>query len=262
MNIRYLFVFIVIFFISGCGAPPPAPPTQRVVSTTSDTDGDPRGRARIHTDLAASYLEIRNLGVALEEAGIAQRSDPTFAPAYNVAGLVYIEMQDDRMAEESFRQALRIDPRDADTNNNYGTFLCQRKREADGIKHFLLAISDPLYRFPDRSFVNAGVCARKRGDIEGAQNYFRNALKFQPDQPQALFQMAEIAYAAERYGEARSHLTRLQPVAAGSPEILWLAIRTERRVGGGNSLESLVHQLSTNFPNSKEAELLAAKRFD
>jgi type IV pilus assembly protein PilF len=262
VNIRYVFVFIAFFVLGGCGTAPPAPPTQRNVLTTSDTDADPRGRARIHTDLASSYLEIRNLGVALEEAGIAQRADPSFAPAYNVAGLIYIEMQDDRMAEESFRQALRIDPRDADTNNNYGTFLCQRKREADGIKHFLLAISDPLYRFPDRSFVNAGVCARKRGDLEGAQNYFRNALKFQADQPQALFQLAEISYAAARYGEARSYLTRLQPFAAGSPEILWLSIRTERRVGGGNSLESLVHQLRTNFPNSKEAELLAARQFD
>lgn len=262
MIIRYLFVFIAVFFVSACGTVAPPAPTQRDVSTTSDTDGDPRGRARIHTELAASYLEIRNLGVALEEAGIAQRADPRFAPAYNVAGLIYIEMQDDRMAEESFRQALRIDPRDADTNNNYGTFLCQRKREADGIKHFLLAISDPLYRFPDRSFVNAGVCARKLGDIQGAQNYFRNALKFQPDEPQALYQMAEISYAAERHGEARSYLARLRTLAAGSPEILWLSIRNERRIGDSNSLESLVHQLRTNFPNSKEAELLAKRQFD
>ena len=36
---------------------------------------DARGRARIHTDLAVNYLEIRNLGVALEEAGIARKVD-------------------------------------------------------------------------------------------------------------------------------------------------------------------------------------------
>jgi type IV pilus assembly protein PilF len=231
-------------------------------STTSDTDDSPRGRARIHTDLAANYLEIRNLGVALEEAGIAQRSDPTYGPAFNVAALIYIEMQDDRRAEENFRQALRINAGDSDANNNYGTFLCDRKREAEGIRHFLRAISDPLYRNPDRSYVNAGVCARRSNDPAGAEKFFLNALKFQPDQIQALYQLADMYYALTRYNDARKLLQRLQPVASGSPEILWLTLRNERRLGGSNALESLAHQLRTNFPNAKETDLLAAGRFE
>jgi type IV pilus assembly protein PilF len=264
MKKLYLFVFIQFFVLAGCGAPGPTVPeiTPHSGSTTSDSDDTARGRARIHTDLAANYLEIRNLGVALEEAGIAQRSDPTYSPAFNVAGLIYIELQDDRLAEESFRQALRIDPRDSDANNNYGTFLCQRKREADGIKHFMLAINDPLYRYPDRSFVNAGVCARRAGDTAAAQKYFHNALKFQPNEIQALYQLADISYAAARYNDARPFLARLLPVASGSPEILWLMLRNERRLGDSNSLDSLAHQLRTNFPNSKEADLLAAGKFD
>jgi len=258
----YLFVFIMFFFVTGCVTQTNAPEIQHAGSTTSDTDDNARGRARIHTDLAVNYLEIRNLGVALEEVGIAQRSDPTYGPAFNVAGLIYIEMQDDRMAEESFRQALRINSRDSDANNNYGTFLCERKREAEGVKHFLLAVSDPLYRYPDRSYVNAGMCARRRGDLAGADNFFRNALKFQPNQIQALYQLADISYAAARYNDAQPFLARLQPVASGSPEILWLTLRNERRLGDSNSLDSLAHQLRTNFPNSKEAELLAAGRFE
>lgn len=262
MKLSYLSVFIILLSVYGCGAQPLQPTSDRTVSTTSDTDQDARGRARIHTDLSVAYLEIRNLGVALEEAGIAQRADPSYAPAFNVAGLIHIELKDDRMADESFRQALRINPRDADTNNNYGTFLCQRKREADGIKHFLLAISDPLYQFPDRSFVNAGVCARKRGDLADAENYFRSAVKVRPNQVQALFQLADLAYSTGKFPEARSHLAQLNQAARGSPEILWLMLRTERRIGHSVNVDSLMHQLSTNFPQSKEAEALAAGKFD
>ena len=262
MNLRHLIVIAGIFLLAGCGVQPKTPASERTDSNTSDTDADARGRARIHTDLAVNYMEIRNLAVALEEAGVAQRSDPTYGPAYNVAGLIYIELKDDRMAEESFRQALRINARDSDANNNYGTFLCQRKREAEGIKHFLLAISDPLYQYADRSYINAGVCARRRGDVADAENYFHSALKIQPNQIQALYQLADMAYARARYAEARSFLARLIPVSAGSPEILWLMLRTERRLGDGNSLDSLAHQLRRNFPTSKEAELLAAARFD
>lgn len=264
MKITYVIVFIQFFILAGCVSqstgPLPQPAAQ--ASSTSDTDDSARGRARIHTELAANYLEIRNLGVALEEANIAQRSDPTYAPAFSVAALIYVEMQDDRSAEENFRQALRVDPRDSDANNNYGAFLCQRNREAEGIRYFLTALKDPLYRTPDRSFVNAGICARRSGDLAAAEGYFRSALKFDPSQVQALYQLADMSYAAARYNEARPFLTRLVPVARGSPEILWLMLRNERRLGESNALDSLAHQLRTNFPNSKEAEMLAAGRFD
>lgn len=263
MKRTYLFVFIGFLFFSGCGTPPATRSTERMESTTSDTDDNARGRARIHTDLAVNYLEIRNLAVALEEAGIAQRADPTYGPAFNVAGLIYIELKDDRSAEENFRQALRINARDSDANNNYGTFLCTRKREAEGIKHFLLAVSDPLYQFPDRSYVNAGVCARRIGDLAGAENYFRLALKTQPNQIQALYQLADLAYERKGFPEARGFLTRLVPVARNSPEILWLMLRTERQIGTDvPTIESLTHQLRTRFPESKETAALDGGRFE
>lgn len=262
MKLLLVIVSMGLFLTAGCGAQPTVQGSQRTESTTSDTDRDARGRARIHTDLAVNYLEIRNLAVALEEAGIAQRADPTYGPAFNASGLIYIELQDDRRAEDSFRQALRINARDADANNNYGTFLCQRKREAEGIKHFLLAISDPLYQNPDRSYVNAGVCARLLGDLANAENYFRSALKLRPHQVQALYQIADMSYASAKFAEARSFLTRLNPVSSGSPEILWLMLRTERRLGDNHSVASLAHQLRSNFPESKQTELLTAGRFD
>ncbi len=259
---KRLVVCLGVLLSAACGVQPTVQNSQLTQSTTSDTDRDARGRARIHTDLAVNYLEIRNLAVALEEAGIAQRADPSYGPAFNAAGLIYIELQDDRMAEDSFRQALRVNARDADANNNYGTFLCQRKREAEGIKHFLLAISDPLYQNPDRSYVNAGVCARLRGDLVNAENYFRSALKLRPHQVQALYQIADMSYASAKFAEARSFLTRLNPVSSGSPEILWLMLRTERRLGDNHSVASLAHQLRSNFPESKQTELLTAGRFD
>jgi Tfp pilus assembly protein PilF len=87
VKILYLIVFIVLSVAAGCEVRQPVIPTsERLDSNTSDTDASARGRARIHTDLAVNYMEIRNLGVALEEAGVAQRTDPTYGPAYNVAG--------------------------------------------------------------------------------------------------------------------------------------------------------------------------------
>ena len=95
-----------------------------------------------------------------------------------------------------------------------------------------------------------------------AEGYFRSALKVQPNQIQAIYQLADISYVRANYPDARVHLQRLIPVSSNSPEILWLMLRTERRLGGGNSVDSLSHQLRTRYPESKEAQALAAGQFD
>lgn len=263
MNRLFHAGWVMFFVLAGCaGGPMTESTSQPAQSTTSDTDADARGRARIHTELAAGYLELKNLAIALEEAGIAQRSDPTYGPAYNVAALIHAELRNDSLAEQNFLQALRINRRDADANNDYGAFLCQRKREADAIRYFMAAANDPLNQQSDRSFVYAGMCARRRGDMAEAEGYFRSALKVQPNQIQAIYQLADISYVRANYPDARVHLQRLIPVSSNSPEILWLMLRTERRLGGGNSVDSLSHQLRTRYPESKEAQALAAGQFD
>ena len=268
MKMAYLIVFMGILFSAGCVSTTTTTsktveaPSERTRSTTSDTDDTALGRARIHTELAVNYLEIGNLAIALEEAGIAQRADPTYVPAFNVAGLIYMQLRDDRMAEQSFRQALSLNPRDSDTLNNYGTFMCERKRENEGIKLFLLAITDPLYRTPDRSYLNAGVCAKRKNDFNEADGYLRNAVKLQPQNYQAWYQLAEIAYSRKNYLEARSYLQRLIPVARGSAETLWLMLRAERQGGDPATVDSLAHQLRNAFPDARETQLLEQERFD
>jgi len=225
---------------------------------TTGAESADRVRARVHTELAASYFELGNMSVALEEAKEALRSEPNFGPAHNVLGLVYGALKEDRLAEESFQRALRINQFDSDANHNYGQFLCQRGREEEGIRHFLAAVRNPLYQTPERSYVNAGVCARRRGDMATAEEYFQQALKSRPNQPQALYNMADISFARGDFPVARSYLSRLAKVAAPNAEVLWLGVRVERKLGDRNSEASYAMQLRKNFPDSKEARALAS----
>ncbi len=228
----------------------------------SSPDTDAQTRARIHTELAAGYLELGNYGVALQEAAEALKSEPDFAPALNVLGLVYMELRDDKAAEAHFQRALRISPIDSNANHNYGTFLCQRKREQESIKYFLAALRNPLYTTPDKSWVNAGICARQAGDLVNAEDYFQKALKVRPAQPQALFQMADLAYKRKNSPEAKAYLARLQRDDAQSAESLWLALRVERGLGDRNAEASLGFQLRRNFPDSREARALMAGQYE
>lgn len=253
----------VCLALAGCGTHPADDSGLRAVSapTTGDESAD-RVRARIHTELAANYFEIGNVAVALEEVKEALRADQSFGPAHNVAGLIYARLKEDRLAEESFRRALNINPADPDAHHNYGMFLCQRKQEKEAIRHFMMAVRNPLYLAPDRSYINAGVCARRSGDAAGAAEYFLMALKVRPTQPQALYQMADLSYARGDYDEAKDYLNRLMQSAPSTAEGLWLGVRVERRLGDRNSEASYALQLRNKFPNSREARALIAGQYE
>lgn len=256
---RVWIVFSIAALVVGC-ATAPGEPEFKPALTTTGAETEAATRARVHTELAAGYFDLRNMAVALEEVREALRADANYGPAYNVAGLIYAELNEDRLALENFQRALRINPLDSDANNNFGRFLCDRKREDEALKYFQAAIRNPLYQTPDRSYVNAGVCARRRGDVAAAQDYFQKALQARPNQPQALYQLADMAYARGSYDQAKEHLTRLARVAAPNAEILWLAMRVERRLGDRAAAESYRTQLTKNFPESKEAKAVLAGR--
>jgi len=179
---------------------------------------------------------------------LRSRLDSSYAPIYNVAALVYAALKDDRRAEESFNRSLRLVPGDPDANNNYGMFLCQRKREAEGIKYLLTAVQNPLYQNPERSLVNAGVCARRRGDDASAQEFFLRAVALRPNQAQALYQLADLAYVSANYAAAQGYLRRLAQAAQANAEVLWLAVRVERRMGNANGEASIRSAAAKEFP--------------
>jgi len=145
--------------------------------------GEGRNRARANTELAALYYERGNLGVALEVLRTATSADSSYAPAHGMLGLVYMDLRENQLAQQSFERALRYAPNDADINHNYGWFLCQTGKEAESTRYFLQAIRNPLYQTPWKSYSAAGQCALQKDNLKDAADFFGRALKLDPDSP-------------------------------------------------------------------------------
>lgn len=225
---------------------------------------DARQSARIHTELAGEYYTRGQLGVAIEEVAEALRADPGYAPAYNVLGLVYMDLREDALAQQNFERALKAAPNDSETHNNYGWFLCQRKREQmdQALKHFMAAVRNPLYSTPEKSHTNAGICSQSRGDFRSAEEFFQKALLIRPEHSQALLGLAEVNFKLGNLEVARSNIARYMRVSTPTAESLWLGIRVERKVGDRNVEASYALQLRKRFPNSKEALALRDGLFE
>jgi len=223
---------------------------------------DARTRAKAHADLAGAYYELGNLGVALEEARIAIQADPSYAPAYNVLGLVNMELKDNAGADANFRRGLQLAPQDPDLNHNYGWFLCQSGREEQSIQWFLNAIRNPLYQTPAKSFAAAGRCLVKRNPTEAA-TYFDRALRLDPNSLQALLPYADLLYQRGQLQEAKVLVARFNRlVPDGTPESLWLGVRIERKLGDRLAEATLANQLRRRYAGSTEYQALQRGDYD
>lgn len=227
----------------------------------SGNETSARHRARIHTDLGAGYYAQRNMAVALEEFTTAVRIDPSYAQAHNGLGLVYAVLREDEKADASFRKALQLDAANSESHNNYGTFLCSRNRVDESIKEFLAALKNPLYTTPETAWLNAGICALKKGDDKTAETYLQNALSGQPNLRSAHYHLASIAYGRGEFQRANTHIQQALQFPEPTPEMALLGLRVARAIGDRNAEASLALLLRNKFPNSvqaKAAELDAA----
>lgn len=223
------------------------------------TGGTPQAANRIaelHTQLGVGYLRRGNLDQAYNRLERALDADPNFSTAHNAMGLLQEQLNNPKKAEEHYLRAVSLNPGDSAAQNNYGSFLCRQQRYEEGEARFIKVTENPLYDQPEIAYTNAGVCMKRAGNIDKAETYLRTALQIEPKIPQALIAMCELSYDKGRYLPARAYLQRYLEVASHTPQSLWLGVRIERELGDKNTASSYALQLKSNYPDSRETQLL------
>ena len=224
--------------------------------------GDPRNRAKVHTELAALYYSRGNMAVALEELRVANAADPNYSLVYSMFGLVYMELREPKLAQTNFERGLQLSPTDPDINHNYGWFLCQTGRESESIKYFMQAVRNPLYPAPWRSYSAAGICSLRKNNVKEAEDFFQRALQQEPDDSASLLQLGQIRYRQGALEDARKLVGRYNKIVEPTAESLWLALRVERKLGERVAEAGHANQLRRRFPTSREYQQLQRGEYD
>lgn len=249
LRIRCGGVSLALVLLAGCVSQT----TVEVKVAEQAGNSGPVQRAQIHTERAGEYYRLGNLSVALDAAQQAIAVLPTHAPAYNMLGIIYMQLREDAKAAQSFEQALKLAPNDSETLNNYGWYICQRQNPAQAMQYFSAALKNPLYNSPERALHNAGDCARKAGDMATAEAQFRAALQRKPQYGPSLLALAELTFSQGRVKDAESLLIRhMQVLQASSADALLLGVRIARATGDKTAEVSYAQQLRRRFPDSAQ----------
>jgi type IV pilus assembly protein PilF len=252
--------------LGACAGPTAAPgpsATETRDRVTASDEPEAQKRARARMELASAYYSRGQMTTALDQVKLAIAADPLYGEAFNLRGLIYSNLGERTLAEESFKRALQLNPRDADTMHNYAFYLCQQQRYAESNALFNQALAVPQYRGVSRTLFAQGVCYAHAGQLAEAEAALSRAYELDPTSPFAAINLSEVLYRRGEFERARFYVRRVnsQPEVANA-QTLWLAARIENKLGNRQGAADFGTQLRNRFPDSREASAYARSAFD
>jgi type IV pilus assembly protein PilF len=240
--------------------------TQQEQQSTSDMstaeEPDNRRRARIRLELASSYYAEGKTEVALDELRQVITIDPTLPDAYNLRGLIYMRMGDNRQAEDSFRRAVALNPRDSDSFHNYGWLQCQMERYADATASFDRALANPSYGGRSKTLMAQGLCQARAGQLAEAEQSLTRSYELDPGNPITGYNLSRLLFQRGEFVRAQFYIRRLNNTELANNETLWLGIKVEQRMNDSAAMGQLSEQLRKRYPQSRERGALDRRAYD
>lgn len=184
-----------VAFLSACAARPAGlvglgAGGQDIVTASDEPDA--RKRARIRLELAVGYFEQGQTTIALDELKKSLVTDPAYGEAYSLRGLIYMRLNDNLLAEESFRRALLLSPHNSYIMHNLGWLLCQQTRYAEAQKLFTQALSNPQYGERAKTFMAQGLCQVRAGQSSQAEQSLLKSYEFDAGNPVTAYNLAFV----------------------------------------------------------------------
>lgn len=261
-----LCILLFVLGVSGCKSTPRKNSSantnaQGDVRTASDATALDR-RSQIRLELAAGYYERKQYNVALDEVKQVLMYQPNHLGALNLRGLIYMAMEEDALAEQSFKSALGVYAQDTDTLQNYAWFLCAKKRYAEAYPRFDAATQTKNHLSRAKAYMTKGICQAQAQDLAGAQASLERSHRINPTNPVATFNLANVAYMRADYPAAKRYVQALNVSQYANAESLWLALRVENKLNNQAGVREIGMQLRNRFPSAQQTIAFERGEFD
>jgi type IV pilus assembly protein PilF len=216
--------------------------------------------ASLNKQLGTVYLRQGNLALAKEKLERAEKYNPRDPETHSVLALLYEKLDIPAQVDEHYKTAMRLAPKNPQIINNYAVYLCKSGRVDPGVKLFLDAARNPLYRTPELAYSNAGVCLRGAKRYEEAGNAFAHALQIRPNYAEAMFQAADLRMERGEIAEGREQLDKYLQSYDATADLLLLGVRMARAQNDRMGEEKYTRRLRVEFAGSEQLRSLEPNR--
>jgi len=206
----------------------------------------------LHIKLAQGYIDKRNRESARHHLRKAFEIDKNSTEATAVQALLYQLEGEPKLAEASFKKALKAKKNFTSAHNNYGVLLFQERRYEEALAQFELAAADLDYDGRADALVNVGRVSLQLGHNDRAKSAFEHASILDRKSPEAFIELADMSFQKQDYADAKKYLDRHMSLGQPSARSLLLGIRLERVFGNKDKEASYALALKNRFPYSKE----------
>lgn len=238
-RVRALLAMVALASLVAC--------SQASTKKASNAHGmSPAGRDNLGA--AQGYLGQHQDARAMEYGRLALQTDPDAPEVHVVIALIQEADGEQAKAGKSFSRALKLAPGSGMVLNAHAAWLCGQGQVDAALLEFDRALRDPGYKTPLQALGNAGKCARKAGRWAKAEQYFRHALEFAPEDPQLLYLLADTELPQGQVLEARAFVQRRDALGADAAT-LELAARIEDAAGDKASALRLRQRRRDEFPD-------------
>jgi tetratricopeptide (TPR) repeat protein len=177
-------------------------------------------KATAHYKLGVSYLNENNVQPAFIEFQKAYDLNPEDKEVLNAIGIIYLlKYEDFQKAIEFFQRAISVDPDFSEAHNNLGFAYEKSRKFNEAIASYNKALSNLIYRSPEKAYYNLGRVYYRIGKYDDAINAHKEALKRMTDFYPSYYGLALCYNAKGRYGDASLAITKaieIDPLYKGS----------------------------------------------
>ncbi len=244
-------VLVSLYMLQGC-----------VTETTGGFNAKKSDNDALHdyVKLATGYLEQNDMTNAKRHLANASRIDPNNSEIQAIWGLVYSHEGEAALADKSFLQSLKTNPRNSKARNNYAAFLFANGRVDEAYKQLGIVVEDTNYEARPQAFENLGLAALRLNKPQDAEDAFKRALQLNSNQLRSSLELSSLALARKDVLQARTYYLNYLTLsqfnnAPPTPRSLWVGIQLEAAMGNKSNVLAYGKQLETKFASAPELKL-------
>lgn len=178
-----------------------------------------RKLAEATREIGEAYMRQGDYTAALRELIKAEKLNPEDPLVHNSMGLCYMAKKRMPDAIAHFKKAVALKPSYAPARNNLGSAYLAVQQWDAAIDVFKEISKDVLYATPHYPMANLGLAYYNKGEYRTALNYYKEALKIEPNFVVALRGVGRTYLAVNQGRLALRYLEAAVKQAPSAPEI-------------------------------------------